>query len=134
MDDPDGLTKQFTYIKPEVPAGYEVIYEDKVEGQQYSIIYQNEEGEEISYLQTGDIEGLGLGLDKETGDLQETKVNGYKGYAYSSNDNNSLIWSNGTYLFSCRRNLLYGGHQGNGGENILRQYFLCYKKPPSRLI
>ena len=99
VDDPDGLTKQFTYIKPEVPAGYEVIYEDKVEGQQYAIIYQDEEGEEISYLQTGDIEGLGLGLDKETGDLQETKVNGYKGYAYSSNDNNSLIWSNGTYLF-----------------------------------
>lgn len=100
VDDPDGLTKQFTYVKPEVPEGYKIIYEDKVDGQQYSIIYQNEEGMEISYLQTGDIEGMGLGLDNETGDLQETEVNGYKGYSYSSKDNNSLIWSNGIYLFN----------------------------------
>lgn len=100
VDDPDGLTKQFTYVKPGVPEGYKIIYEDKVDGQQYSIIYQNEEGMEISYLQTGDIEGMGLGLDNETGDLQETEVNGYKGYSYSSKDNNSLIWSNGIYLFN----------------------------------
>lgn len=100
VDDPDGLTKQFTYVKPEVPEGYKIIYEDKADGQQYSIIYQNEEGMEISYLQTGDIEGMGLGLDNETGDLQETEVNGYKGYSYSSKDNNSLIWSNGIYLFN----------------------------------
>ncbi|SCJ38374.1 Uncharacterised protein [uncultured Eubacterium sp.] len=100
VDDPDGLTKQFTYVKPGVPGGYKIIYEDKVDGQQYSIIYQNEEGMEISYLQTGDIEGMGLGLDNETGDLQETEVNGYKGYSYSSKDNNSLIWSNGIYLFN----------------------------------
>lgn len=100
VDDPDGLTKQFTCIKPEVPDGYKIIYEDKVKGLQYSIIYQNEEGLEISYLQTGDIEGMGLGLDNETGDLQETKINGYKGYAYSNSNNNTLIWSNGIYLFN----------------------------------
>ena len=100
VDDPDGLSKQFTYIKPAAPAGYEVIHEDKIDGQQYSIIYQNEEGLEISYLQTGDIEGIGLGLDNETGNLRETKVNGYKGYAYCSRYNNSLIWSNGIYLFN----------------------------------
>ena len=100
VEDSDGLTGQFTCIRPDVPKGYKVIHEDQVQGLQYSVIYQNKEGLEISYLQTGDMQSMGLGLDNETGDLQETKVNGYKGYSYSSSGNNTLIWSNGIYLFS----------------------------------
>lgn len=100
VDDPDGLTKQFTYIRPDVPQGYKITYEEKTEDFQYFIEYENEDGSVISYIQSGDIESMGLGLDNETGDLREVKVNGHKGYAYSGKDNNTLIWSNGIYLFN----------------------------------
>lgn len=99
VDDPDGLTKQFTCIKPKVPQGYKIVSEEKFEDIQYSILYENEDGLEISYIQSGDIESMGLGLDNEGDALRETEIGGYKGYQYSNYGNNTLIWSNGIYLF-----------------------------------
>lgn len=110
VEDPNGLTKEFRHIKPEIPEGYRIVTEDKSKTD-YSVEYEGEDGSVIYYTQSGKIENMGLSIDNETGVLREVEINGNQGYEWSTGEYHALTWSNGTYLFdiagTCELEMLY---------------------------
>lgn len=98
VEDPNGQTGEFRYMKPQPPEGYEVVREEK-NVEKYYIEFENEEGLFVSYLQQGGIEAMGLSMDNEDAAFKETYINGYKGYAYSKSGVNALTWADGICLF-----------------------------------
>ncbi len=98
VEDPDGLTEEFRHIKPETPEGYKIVQEDKSD-LGYYIEYEGEDGTVIYYSQSGAVDSMGLSIDNETGELNETLVNGNQGYEWSNGEFHALTWSNGIYLF-----------------------------------
>ena len=98
VEDPNGLAGEFRYRKPDTPAGYEIVREEK-NIQFYYIEYADSEGNSISYSQQGGIETMGLSLDNEDADFHEITINGYKGYSYSKAGVNALTWTDGNTLY-----------------------------------
>ena len=99
VDDPNGQTGEFRYMKPQTPEGYEVVREEKYSLTEYEIEYQDGVGNLIIYAQSGEIELMGVGFDNEDAEFHEIVVNGYKGYSYSKLGSNALYWTDGTSLF-----------------------------------
>lgn len=99
IDDPNDLTGgEFIYIVPEIPEGYEIVTEQEEKGYFY-VEYKNEADEVIYFSQSTMSESRVMGMDNETGELNETLVNGNQGYEWSNGKFHSLTWSNGIYLF-----------------------------------
>lgn len=112
IDDPNQTAGQFEYVKPDTPAGYEVVSETKYSETEYEIVYENKEGNVIYYWQSGNVDTMGLSIDNEDADFREVEVNGYKGYAYSKLGNNAITWTDGTSLYdlmgTCEMSILEG--------------------------
>ena len=110
VDDPNGQTGEFRYMKPQTPEGYEVVREEKGI-KNYSIEYSNNNGKIIMYFQSGGVENRGVSLDNEAADFYEIQINGYKGYAYSKNGNVALSWTDGISMYyitgNCDIEVLY---------------------------
>ena len=98
VDDPNGQTGEFRYMKPQTPEGYEVVREEKGI-KNYSIEYSDNNGKIIMYFQSGPVDTMSVSLDNEDADFHEVVVNGYKGYSYSKMNNNALYWTDGIYMF-----------------------------------
>lgn len=111
IEDPNNLTGgEFICIAPEIPEEYEIVTEQEDKGYFY-VEYKNEEDEVIYFSQSVMSESRVMGIDNETGDLNETLVNGNQGYEWSNGGFHSLTWSNGIYLFdlagTCEMDQLY---------------------------
>lgn len=111
IEDPNNLTGgEFIRIAPEIPEGYEIVTEQEDKGYFY-VEYKNEADEVIYFSQSVMSESRVMGIDNETGELNETLVNGNQGYEWSNGEFHSLTWSNGIYLFdlagTCEMDQLY---------------------------
>lgn len=99
VDDPNHLTEEFHYRKPETPEGYEIVREEKHSETSYEIEYHSKDGKIVLYSQHGEVENMGLSLDNEDAEFHEVTVNGCKGYSYSKLGNNALTWVEGNTLY-----------------------------------
>lgn len=99
IEDPNQTLDEFHFIKPETPEGYTIDSEMKYGSMEYEIQYTGEDGTVIYYAQSGAVDSMGLSIDNEDADFQETIINGYKGYAYNKKGNVGLYWSDGTSFF-----------------------------------
>ena len=99
VEDPNGLAGEFRYRKPDTPAGYEIVREEKYSETEYEIEYQDKNENVIFYWQSGNVETMQVGFDNEDAEFHEVTVNGYKGYSYSKSGNNALYWVDGVSLF-----------------------------------
>ena len=110
IDDPNQTLGEFRFIKPETPEGYTIEAETKYSDTEYEIQYTGEDGTIIYYIQSGEIDSMGLGIDNEDADLTEVLINGYKGYSYIKKGNTGLFWSDGSSLYrllgTCELNVL----------------------------
>lgn len=95
---------------PNTPDGYNIT-------SQYSedsiviIEYANGDGYLINFTQIPDVENMGVSLDNEDADFNETTINGYKGYTYSKDGINALFWADTSYFYTlqgtCEMDVLY---------------------------
>lgn len=89
--------KNSDIILPEVPKGF------KITGQQedafsISITYAGRDGEEIHFTGCNDLENMSVSIDNEYSDLEETVINGHKGYSYQKDNINIIYWTTDTYF------------------------------------
>lgn len=96
-------------ISPKVPAGFEIVNTDQNETT-CTIEYQNSAGEMIYYSQDTDIENMSLSIDNEDAAFTEITINDYKGYSYSKEGVNSLLWTDGRSFYTlqgtCKMSIL----------------------------
>ncbi len=104
--DPDSMTEEFVPIKPETPEGFEKIDEEYIPEQMYSLQYENEKGEIISYDQN-EARSLGLTISAEGDIYRDIEIKGCRGLVYHQGNDWSIIWDNGYYLFTVGGNCDY---------------------------
>lgn len=97
IDDPDRTLEDKGLRKPETPAGYEIVSEEK-DDTDYTIEYRKG-SKEIIYSQQGNVETMGLSIDNDDPGFKEITVNGYKGYSSYDEYGCFMVWSDGIYLY-----------------------------------
>ena len=98
LDDPDSNLTDKGLRKPETPEGYEIVSEDRDEGDHYRVEYRKGK-KEISYSQYNGVENIGLSIGNDDPGFKEITVNGYKGYSSHDEYGCFMIWTDGVYLY-----------------------------------
>lgn len=78
-----------------LPEGY-VEIENNVIPKSRLVIYQNEEGQRITFQYMYMEEGVGLGIETENVEMTEIEVNGWNGYFYlvpNGSDSSAVVWA-----------------------------------------
>ena len=110
--DIDGELRQDTDKSdlPSTPEGF-TITEQYTDEYSTIISYENSQGELIGFSQCEDVENMGLSIDNEDADFEETAINGYKGYSYFKDGLHALFWTDGIRFYvlqgTCDADILY---------------------------
>lgn len=111
IDDPNGLSKEFQFVRPETPDGYEIMHEETFSNAEYEIEYRDVGKNVIYYSQSDNVDTMSIGIDNEDADFKEEDINGNKGYTYSKKGYNALIWTDGVALYqlsgTCTMDILW---------------------------
>lgn len=97
-------------LQPQTPSGYTITDEYADDSSRF-IYYSNSQGELILYTYMSGVENMGISIDNEDADFEETTILGYKGYRSSKDGINALYWSDGKYFYelqgTCKMDILW---------------------------
>ena len=104
LEDPAGVYKEFQYMKPITPSGFEIVNEYQ-ENQVYNIEYRNIADEkQIIYSQSGGVENAGISIDNDDESFKKIKVNNYDGYCIAEENYSFIAWTDGISFFAITSN------------------------------
>ncbi len=103
--DCEEISLPFEYIKPDMPDGFRIVKEEKMEAM-YNITYKNDKGIEIFYYQIK-LDGLRAYIDAEHG-IHNININGDKGLGFDNDGEGSITWNHGLYNFNLDGNCSEG--------------------------
>lgn len=96
-DDDAPVTELVPIDPPYIPDGFDMI-EQFSDAVSYTVIYLNEEGQEIYYVQSRVVDGEAH-IDTEDAELQVIQIQGCVVYVVRKNDTTQLCWIDGDYEF-----------------------------------
>lgn len=104
-DDDAPVTELVPIDPPYIPEGFDVIekFSDAVS---HTVIYLNEEGQEIYYVQALVVDGE-THIDTEDAEMQVIQIEDCAVYAVRKNDTTQLCWIDGDYEFVIISNVEY---------------------------
>ena len=95
---------------PVTPAGYTISDEFNDNGS-CIIVYSDSQGHQIIYSHQNNIDNTAISIDNEDAALEETTINGCKGYRSSKDGTTALYWASGTYFYelqgTCNMDILW---------------------------
>lgn len=107
LEDPTGAYKEFQYMKPMIPSGFEIVNEYQ-ENQVYNIEYRSIADEkQIIYSQSGGVENAGISIDNDDDSFKKIKINNYDGYCIAEEDYSFIGWSDGISFFAITSNTAF---------------------------
>ena len=107
LEDPAGAYKEFQYMKPMIPSGFEIVNEYQ-ENQVYNIEYRSIADEkQIIYSQSGGVENAGISIDNDDDSFKKIKINNYDGYCIAEEDYSFIGWSDGISFFAITSNTAF---------------------------
>ncbi|MFR5858746.1 MAG: DUF4367 domain-containing protein [Clostridia bacterium] len=107
LEDPTGAYKEFQYMKPMTPSGFEIVNEYQ-ENQVYNIEYRSIADEkQIIYSQSGGVENAGISIDNDDDSFKKIKMNNYDGYCIAEEDYSFIGWSDGISFFAITSNTAF---------------------------
>ena len=107
LGDPTGAYKEFQYMKPMIPSGFEIVNEYQ-ENQVYNIEYRSIADEkQIIYSQSGGVENAGISIDNDDDSFKKIKINNYDGYCIAEEDYSFIGWSDGISFFAITSNTAF---------------------------
>lgn len=116
---PDGT------VLPTPPADY-IITDEYEDGYSCSIEYADHQGGRILYHRYSDVENMGLSIDNEDADFEETTINGCKGYACSKEEINALYWVDGMFVHTlqgtCEMDVLMAMAESMGHYDLKKNH------------
>ncbi len=73
IDDPNGLSKEFQFVRPETPDGYEIVHEETFSNAEYEIEYRDVGKNIIYYSQSDNVDTMSIGIDNIVAQLSRQK-------------------------------------------------------------
>lgn len=105
VDDDAPVTELVPIHPPYIPEGFDVI-EQFSDAVSYTVIYLNEEGQEIYYVQSLITDGEAH-IDTEDASAQVIEIESCKAFVVVKNGTTQILWINGPYKFQIISNINY---------------------------
>ena len=91
--------QRFQVLKPDIPKGYEVAYENLDNNGHYTLeMYNKENNTSIGYTQYVP-ENSSAAINTEFSDYDEIMINGLKGIRYEPPESTGYLWSDDSYVY-----------------------------------